>query len=217
MTNYFWEHLLKWYKVNKREFPWRRTDNPYYIIIAEILLQQTNVRKVTPVYKKIINIYETPEFLAAADIDDLEEIIKPLGLIYRAQRLIKIAEILVNRYNSKVPSNKKELKLLPGVGDYIADAVLCYGYHKKTIPIDTNVIRVFSRYYNLKSNYSRSRNDKGLLTKIRSLYNFEDYKDSNLAVLDFASKVCKAKKPRCNICCLNDNCRYFNDKGDNSE
>lgn len=217
MKLYFWKKILDWYHENKREFPWRKTNNPYYIIIAEILLQQTNVRKVTPIYNELISRFSTPSLLAKADLEELESIIKPLGLLYRAKRLKQIAKIIVSRYNGNVPSTKTALKELPGIGDYVADAVLCYGFNNNTVPIDTNVIRLFSRYYNFKSDYSRARNDKKLFKKIRSMYDFENYKDPNLAVLDFASEICRAKNPRCNKCTLRHKCRYFIDKGDNNE
>lgn len=217
MKNYFWKNILNWYYNNKREFPWRKTDNAFFILIAEILLQQTNVRKVEPVYNDIINKYKTPSELRNVDPDDLKGIIKPLGLLYRAERLIKISGIIADEYNRKVPSSKSELKKLPGVGDYIADAVLCYGLNKNTVPIDTNVIRLFSRFFDLKSSYSRLRNDKELLDKIRSFYDFTDYTDPNFAVLDFAAEVCSAKKPKCSKCILNNKCNFYISEDDNIE
>ncbi|KXS38614.1 MAG: hypothetical protein AWU54_2206 [Candidatus Frackibacter sp. T328-2] len=217
MRKYFWEQILDWYADNKRVFPWRKTDNAYYLLIAEVLLQQTNVRKVTPIYNEIISKYNTPSILAEADVELLENIIKPLGLLYRAERLINIAHIIKKEYNGRVPCSREELMELPGIGNYIADAVLCYGFGKKTVPIDTNVIRLFSRYFGLKSKYSRARNDKTLLTKIKKFYNFKDYKNPNFAVLDFSSEVCSSRKPKCIKCYLNKKCRYFNYEGDSFE
>jgi A/G-specific adenine glycosylase len=214
MRGYFWKQILDWYENNKRNFPWRKTDNAYYLLIAEVLLQQTNVRKVTPIYDEIIREYYNPSILAEADVESLKNIIKPLGLLYRAERLIDIAGIIKKEYNCRVPCRRNELLNLPGVGNYIADAVLCYGFGKKTVPIDTNVIRLFSRYFSLKSEYSRARNDKVLLTKIKGFYDFKDYKEPNLAVLDFSSMVCSSRNPKCSKCCLNKKCSYFNYEGD---
>jgi A/G-specific adenine glycosylase len=215
MKNYFWENILNWYYDNKREFPWRKTDNPFYILIAEILLQQTNVRKVEPVYNEIINSYKVPSELRNADLNDLKRTIKPLGLLYRAERLINISEIITNEYNGEIPSYKSALKSLPGIGDYIADAVLCYGFRKNTIPIDTNVIRLFSRFFGLKSSYSRLRNDKELLNQIRNLYDFKDFREPNFAVLDFAAEVCSAKKPKCSECIVKNKCNFYTSEDDN--
>lgn len=217
MKSYFWKNILNWYYHNKREFSWRKTDNIFFILIAEILLQQTNVRKVEPVYNFIINKYKTPQELRNANLNDLKEIIKPLGLLYRAERLIKISELITDEYNEKIPSAKSELKKLPGIGDYIADAVLCYGFNENTVPIDTNVIRLFSRFFGLKSSYSRSRNDKKLLEKIKDFYDFNEYKVPNFAVLDFAAEICSAKKPKCSECLLNNKCNFYISEDDNIE
>lgn len=209
MCEYFWRQLLKWYYKNKRSFSWRETNNEFFILIAEILLQQTNAEKVEPIYNQIIKKYSKPSILAEANLHDLENIIQPLGLSYRAKRLIRIAEIITKNYNDSVPKNKSELIKLPGVGEYISDAVLCYGLQKKTIPIDTNVLRLFTRFFGLISNFSRPRNDKILIKEIKKNYYYNNIKDKNYAVLDFASKICISKKPKCRICILNNKCEYY--------
>lgn len=208
--NYFWDNLLKWYKNNKREFLWRKTNDPFHILIAEILLQQTTAKQVAPVYKKIIKKYKTPDKLEDAKLSEIRNIIRPLGLLYRAENLINAAKIISKKYNGKVPAKKNNLKGIPGVGDYTADAVMCYGFNKKIVPIDTNVLRVFKRYFDLNSDYADPLDDNKLLKKIRNLYKFEaeNYKELNLAILDFANIICKKRSPRCENCCINKNCSY---------
>lgn len=205
---HFWLSLFYWFSLNKRDFPWRRTNNAYHILIAEILLQQTHVRKVEAVYNFVQKAYPTPRHLMQADPGMLSNIIEPIGLVYRAERLIKIAEILYSKYNELVPNEKKVLLSLPGVGDYIADAVLCYAYKHPTVPIDTNVIRLFCRYFGLATSKVRARNDKLLADDIRSLYLFYSTKTANLAVLDFASAVCRARSYNCNGCILCRSCKH---------
>jgi len=207
--NYFWNSLFSWYEANKRSYPWRKTYNPFYILVAEFLLQQTNVRKVENVYYEIIKKYSTPKDLAYANEDDLKEILEPLGLLYRAERMINTSKVLMEDYDSDVPDRQSELLNLSGVGPYIANAVLCYGYNKKVVPVDTNVIRLFQRYFGLTSNKQRPRNDSELKNKINDLYNIDNYRKANLAVLDFASAVCKAKKYDCNICSLKNKCSFY--------
>jgi A/G-specific adenine glycosylase len=214
VDNYFWENIICWYEKNKRKFPWRNTDNAFHVLIAEILLQQTNVRKVTPVYKEIINRYSKPSKMSEADLKDLEELIKPLGLLYRAERLIKISKIITDKYNGLIPEDKADLKFLPGVGEYIADAVLCYGYNENTVPVDTNVIRLFTRYYSIKSDNVRKRTDKKLIKEIESKYKVKNFKKANLAVLDFSSKICEARNPKCKQCCLSKKCNYYNNRSE---
>jgi len=203
----FWLSLFYWFSLNKRDFPWRRTDNAYRILIAEILLQQTHVRKVETVYNVVQKTYPSPRHLMQADLVMLSNIIEPIGLVYRAERLIHIAEMLCSKYNELVPNEKKELLSLPGVGDYIADAVLCYAYKQPTVPIDTNVIRLFCRFFGLATSKARARNDKQLATDIRSLYLFHSTRTANLAVLDFASAVCRARSYNCSSCILCSRCK----------
>lgn len=213
--NYFWDQIINWYSNNKRNFAWRKTQNPYFILVAEILLQQTNAEKVEPVYLKIIKEY--PEFneLAKANLSKLEEIIKPLGLVYRAENLIKCAKIIRNKYNGRFPDKKVKLMELPGVGDYISNAVLCYAFNEEVVPIDTNFLRVFTRIDGFDSKYSDKSRDKDLIAQIQDYYKFDSYnrklefKEYNFAVLDFADKVCRARNPRCNSCCLKAKCCYY--------
>jgi A/G-specific adenine glycosylase len=216
-NNYFWSKVIKWYHINKRDFPWRNTDDSFHVMIAEFLLQQTNVRKVVPVYKRIISNYSTPQELSRADIEELKEIISPLGLLYRAERLINSSKIIVDNFSGQMPSTKKELKSLTGVGDYIADAVLCYGFNKDTVPIDTNIIRLFSRFYNLKSENKRKRTDKKLMEKIENKYDISNYREANFAALDFSSDICTARNPQCRNCCLNKKCSYYIDRSEIDE
>ncbi|MFW6025604.1 MAG: DNA glycosylase [Candidatus Woesearchaeota archaeon] len=213
--NYFWDQIMKWYSNNKRNFAWRKTQTPYFILTAEILLQQTNAEKVEPVYLEIIKEYPEVNELAEANLNKLKEIVKKLGLVYRAENLIKCAKLITDKYNGEVPDERSKLKELPGVGDYISDAILCYAFNQEAIPIDTNFLRLFTRIDGLESNYSDKSRDKDLIAKIKNYYKFDNYnsnfefKEYNYAILDFASEVCSARKPRCNICCLKDKCCYY--------
>ncbi|MMZ58657.1 A/G-specific adenine glycosylase [compost metagenome] len=207
----FWNSLLRWFQSNARNYLWRQTKNPFHVLVAEFLLQQTHVRKVEEVYKTLITKYPSPEDLAVAEIKEIEEIIRPIGLVYRAERLKRCAEIIMKKYKGRVPCNLSDLKSLPGVGDYIANAVMCYGCGLPTVPIDTNVIRIFRRYFGLISDKSRPRNDRFLAEKIRSLYPVESTRNENLAILDLAGTICTVNKPKCCTCPLRKNCiKNFN-------
>lgn len=208
---YFWEHIIEWYEENKRNFPWRQTDNPFHVLIAEFLLQQTHVRKVEAIYQNLIFNYPTPNELADADVEEIRDIIKPLGLLYRAERMKHSAQIIIKEYNGEVPTKLEELMRLPGVGEYIGQAVKSYGYNKKGIPIDTNVLRLFTRFFGLTSNNKRLRNDKQLKNNIKDYY-LGDIKKCNLAVLDFAAKICTASNPKCESCPISDRCFELNQK-----
>lgn len=209
----FWERLFKWYEKNSRTFPWRQTDNPFHVLIAEFLLQQTHVRKVEDVYNSMTERFPNPVDLLESKTEELREMMKPIGLYYRAERLKKSAQILCEEHGGYVPKDRFSLLQLPGVGSYIADAVLCYGYDQPTVPIDTNVIRVFSRYFGLKSNKSRPRDDKDLAASIREMYDFMDTKHANLVILDFAGLICTANRPKCDSCPLSEDCSHKLKKG----
>lgn len=160
---------MAWYsKHGRHHFPWRNTKDPYRILLAEFLLQQTHVRKVEEVYEQLLRKFPDLYGLTRANIDTVEETIAPIGLRYRAERIIKIAKKVSSQHNGKVPNNYNELRKLPGVGDYIANAILCYAFDQPVVPIDTNVIRLFTRYFGYTSKNPRPRMDKELKSKIRT-------------------------------------------------
>lgn len=199
--------MFQWHQHNHKNYPWRNTINPYYILVAEFLLQETHVRKVQDAYLNICNTYTDVESLAIASLDEIQLIIKPIGLAYRAERLKGCANSIVKDYGGNVPGTKKELLTFPGVGQYIANAALCYAFDKATVPIDTNVIRLFCRYFGFTSSYSRPRTDGKLAEIIRKQFSyFTSTRDANLAVLDFVSSVCTARKPSCTSCPLENSC-----------
>lgn len=207
--DFFWKELLIWHETNNRnDLPWRCTNDAFHILIAEFLLQQTHMRTVGAVYHQILRVYPQPELMAEGNLADLEELVRPLGLHYRAQRLKQCSQVIGEIYNGEVPRNREELLALPGVGEYISDAVLCYAFGEPTVPIDTNVLRLFTRYFGFTSVKTRPRTDKTLVERIRSLYgNFQSTREANLAVLDFAAAVCRPK-PVCLECCLKAYCCY---------
>ncbi|WP_197477091.1 hypothetical protein [Paenibacillus glucanolyticus] len=202
--------LKKWFEDSKRHYPWRITNDPYHVLIAAFLLQQTHVRKVESVYYSLLSTFPTIEKLSNASETEVIDIISPIGLNYHAGRLKAAAQIIQNNYIGKVPDNYDDLIQLPGVGEYIANAVLCYAYRQNTVPIDTNVIRLFCRYFGLISDKPRPRTDKLLASRIRNLYlNDLNYKTANLAVLDFAGLICTANNPSCTECPLNAHCFFL--------
>ncbi len=211
----FWEIIINWFEQNERKYSWRLNQKPYNVLIAEFLLQKTNARKVEDIYIEITNKYSTVHALAKADIEELSRIIRPLGLLYRSERMIDCANKIVNDHQGEVPNTELQLNKLPGVGDYISKAVLCYAYGKKTVPIDTNVIRLFHRCFNLKSNKKRPRTDLSLAKEIKKQFIYKDFRKSNLAVLDFSGLLCTASKPKCEECPLK--CICFTIKQKNSQ
>ena len=203
--------LINWYKENHRDYPWRNTNDPYSILIAEKLLQQTAaIDKLVEVYNRIINTYPTPWLLAHADISDLEDIIQPLGLRYRAKELRDMANELTARYNGEVPRDLKKLIELPGIGDYTARAVLSLAFGEDMPVVDTNIARFLYRMFGLKgglpSNPARKKALNELAGKIIPKGRARKF---NLALLDLCAKICKPNKPQCLECPVQMHCAYY--------
>lgn len=202
--------LLTWFENNKREFPWRETKNPFHILIAEKLLQQTVAREaVISTYNKIISRYPTPQKLSEARLSRLEELIQPLGLKYRSLELITMAKELVWRHNGNVPDKLDDLLKITGVGDYSARAVLSFAYQHDTPIVDVNIARLIIRIYGIQGLITENpARNKELRTKAKYLLPVGRSRDFNLAELDLCAKVCKTTDPRCSFCPIIVYCCY---------
>ncbi len=205
----FHRNLLKWYKENKRDFPWRYCKDSYKILVSEILLQQTDAPKVCPVYKRFIKRYPNGAKLQNASISDTTNILKGLGLYYRARRLVSIGKYLSNFYQGQVPSTKNELLKMKGVGEYVASAVLCFGFNKRVPIVDSNIVRLFQRIFGYRSSKKRPRDDISLWRLAELLLPDKNVRDFNYALLDFSALVCTARNPRHENCPLKSICKYF--------
>lgn len=208
VTGLFWTQLLNWHLDNERLFPWRNTRNPYHILVAEVLLQQTRAEAALYAYTRFIEQFPCIVDLAQAELQDVSDVVRPIGLTYRVSPLKACASRIIDSHSGQVPSSREDLLELPGIGSYIADAVLCYAFNQPTVPVDTNVVRVMSRFFGLTSNRSEARKDRMLIERIASCYPVPVSKQDNLAVLDFAALICTARTPRCAICPVLCMCAY---------
>ncbi len=213
----FQKKLLQWInskdsknESNYRNFPWRQTDDHYKLLITEILLQKTNSEKVAELYPIFFKNFPSIKDINNARKEELIKILSSLGLQNeKAKRLKIISEELINNYNGIIPSDKISLLKLKGVGNYIANAVLCFAFNKKFEIVDTNIVRVYQRIFNLKSAKSRPRTDKKIWEFAKFMLPDKYYRLFNYALLDFGAQICKAKNPDCNICFFNIYCQYF--------
>ena len=150
-TNDYVSVLLNWRKKNERKFAWRREDNPFHILIAEIMLQRTGARQVEPVYAEFVAKYPSVSDLANAPLEDIVKCLRPLGLKYRAIRLKQLAKTLEKEFGGNVPKNERVLLGLPGVGKYVANAVQCFAFKKDVPIVDANVLRILKRVFSVNS------------------------------------------------------------------
>ena len=200
--------ILFWFRHNGRDFPWRYQYDPYKVYISEVLLQKTNVEKVTPIYLKIIEKYPTVKQLSNADEYFLIEMFKDLGLFYRAERLISATKTIANDFDGFFPSSVKDLKEIKSIGEYTANAIMCFGYGEKYPILDTNIIRIYFRFFGIKSSKKRPRTDKKLWQFAGELLPNKKFIEFNYALLDYGALICKYHNPICLKCALKNLCHY---------
>jgi len=203
------EALLKWFDKHKRSFSFRWTTDPYRVLVLEMMLRKTTARQVDKVWPKFMKLFPTPQNLAEASLEEVEEVLAPLGLRQRARQLQEIARTIIEEWGGIVPKDPEKLKSLPGVGNYIAGCVVSFCYNLKLPLIDSNVERVLSRLIANKLLGLTKAETYELLRKVylEAAPN-EDLMRFHCALLDFASKVCKPKNPMCNGCPLTSWCSY---------
>lgn len=208
---FFVSQLLEWFKTNNRNFlPWRQTEDPYKVLVAELMLQKTTVKQVERVFPLFISKYPDVFSLSRAHIDEIRKTITPLGMEHkRAPILKKLAQTIVRNNQGKIAPDHDFLLSLQGIGQYITNAVLCLAFDKDTPMLDTNVIRVLTRVFDLKIQRSRARKDKAMWSYLESIIPKGRGRDLNLAILDHAAKICVPRKPHCDLCPINTICLYF--------
>jgi len=199
--------LVPWFRVHGRSYPWRLTKDPWRVLIAEMMLQRTRADQVERVYTLLFQRYKTPLDVAGAPMSRLKSILLPLGLAWRIPKFKQVASAIVNSYRGRVPSTRDEIKQLPGVGDYVAGAVLSIGYGKREWIVDSNVVRVYQRFLGLKTS-KEGRRDRSVIEFARHYVRYGDPRRANLGLLDFAALVCKPAHPHCDICPVRKKCIY---------
>ena len=172
------------------------------------MLQQTQVKTVIPYFKKFTKKYKTLKSLSKANETQILKMWEGLGYYRRARNLLASTKLLVKKHNSKLPNTLKEIKKLPGVGDYTANALLGFVHNKPTVAIDGNVKRVFSRLLNKKE--SKINFEKFIEINKKTLFSSNRNSDFVESLMEFGALVCKPKDPQCNGCNLNKTCKYFN-------
>lgn len=205
----FAANIIRWYKKNGRSYPWRRAKNPFRILVSEMMLQKTDTKKVLSVYPFVIRKYPTPAYFAKANLLSLRKEIHLLGISDRARRLRTASKTILHLHGGKVPQDRKQLLNLLGVGNYIANAVLCFAFGKDVPLLDSNVIRVIKRVFSVESKKERARTDKALWKFAGSLVPKGKAIDYNRGILDFAASVCTSRNPKCNICPNKKKCDYY--------
>jgi len=171
------------------------------------MLQQTQVKTVIPYFYRFIKKFRTLKALSKSSEKQILKLWEGLGYYRRARNLLASSKLLVKKYNSKLPNTIDEVKKLPGVGEYTANALLGLIYNQPKIAIDGNVKRVFARLINKKK--ERINFEKLILLNKKKLFSTNRNADFVEALMEFGALICKPKDPKCSVCCLNKSCKYF--------
>ena len=208
---HFQRHLLRWYATHQRDLPWRKTRDPYAILVSEIMLQQTQVDRVVPKYHEFLRKYPTVERLATADPREVRKTWYPLGYNIRPVQLQQIARESVARYGGRIPNRHDELMAMDGVGRYTAGAVLSFAFRKDAPILDTNVRRVLRRLFGVAGDPMRAPANQRLWDLAEAVIPRGKGYVFNQALMDFGATVCTARKPACLLCPMRAVCAAYPD------
>lgn len=209
MVQYLQRSLIRWFEENQRVFPWREDGaTKYQQIVSEILLQRTKAETVAKYYQTFFSKFPDWNALACASLEELEEMMKPLGLYrHRAKRLYKLGED-IRRRGGNIPANTNELRDSGFIGLYVTNAFELFILRNRKPLLDVNMSRLLKRYFK-PGDFIDVRHDKELQELANDIIEIRRCKELNWAILDYAALVCKNKHPLCEECVLNKYCKYY--------
>jgi A/G-specific adenine glycosylase len=202
-TRRFRSLLMRWARRHGRDFPWRRTSDPYRTIVAEIMLQRTRSNQVVPIYEQFMERFPTIAALASAPADDVARILRPLGLAFRAGMFTRLAREVIEKYGGSVPTRAEETIALPGAGPYVASAIDAFATKRRLPLIDANIARVLSRIFGLSGGdwrYAKEEQRRVMYEAAALCLGKANPRAYHYAILDFAAEVCTPRSPACPEC-----------------
>lgn len=203
----FQEKLLYWFERNMRDLPWRKDRDPYKIWVSEVMLQQTKVDTVIPYFERFIQKYPTLQSLAEASVDEVLKDWEGLGYYSRARNLHSAVREVQEKYAGKVPDTREELSTLKGVGSYTAGAILSIAYGKREPAVDGNVLRVFSRIFNIQEDVLKASTRRLVEKLVKELIPEGSASYFNQAIMELGALICTPKSPACSLCPVSSMCR----------
>jgi A/G-specific adenine glycosylase len=205
----FRRQLLTWYRKHGRDLPWRNTDDPYHILVSEIMLQQTQVDRVLPKYHEWLAKYPSFEALAEAPAEEVTRTWYPLGYNVRPKRLQSIAREAVDRFGGELPSDEATLRSFKGIGQYTAGAIRSFAFGERAAILDTNVARVLLRVFLGGGNTKHHATTRRLWELSAVLVPHRHVFDFNQALMDLGATVCIARRPLCLVCPMRGQCLAY--------
>jgi A/G-specific adenine glycosylase len=205
----FQRALLAWFAQYRRDLPWRRTSDPYHILVSEMMLQQTQVERVTPKYAEWLEKYPTLDTLADAELEDVKATWKGLGYNIRPVRLQSIARETVAEYGGALPESAAQLRQFKGIGRYTAGAVASFAYRHDEPILDTNVRRVLFRVFLREGEWRGQARERRLWEISARVLPRGQAWEFNSALMDFGALCCTARQPHCATCPMSTFCRFL--------
>ena len=200
------KEITNWFKKNQRDLPWRKTD-AWGVLVSEIMLQQTPVVRVLPVYTEWMKRWPTPRDMAKASGGDVITAWGRLGYPRRALRLLECAKVISSDYNNRIPETEMELRKLPGIGEYTAAAIVAFAFKERSLVLDINIRRLFARAIDgvevpTSSINKSERKDRAALIPTRNPHLWA------AATMELGALICTAVKPKCELCPIANQCRW---------
>lgn len=203
----FQTELMDWYLKNHRPLEFRLSKDPYRIWISEIMAQQTRIEAMLPYYKRWMDTLPNIESVAKCDDEKLYKLWQGLGYYSRCKNIKKCAEVCMDTYHGKLPSTKEELCKLPGIGPYTAGAIASIAYGQRVSAVDGNVVRVFSRLYDIHEDVTKTTTKKKIEKLVEESLPEKDVSYYNQALMELGAMICIPKSPRCTVCPISSYCK----------
>ena len=206
----FRRSLVRWYRRHGRDLPWRRTRDPYAILVSEFMLQQTQVATVIPYYNKWLRTFPDFGSLARASENEVLRVWQGLGYYARARNLHATAKMVIHRHDGNFPRGVEQLRQLSGIGKYTAHAVASFAFNQSVPIVEANTSRVLARLFNLRKSIDSGLGQRTLWQHAARLLPKSDAATFNSALLDLGALICVARKPKCDVCPVKTFCRAKN-------
>ena len=205
----FANELIQWYKANKRDLPWRNTNNAYIIWLSEVILQQTRVEQGLPYFNRFLDKYPDVTGFANANEDEILKLWQGLGYYSRGRNMLKTARLVRDEYAGIFPQQYQELIKLKGIGEYTAAAISSFSADEARAVVDGNVFRVLSRYFGISEPINSPKGKKIFQQVADEMLNHDHPGLHNQAMMEFGAMLCKPKNPACGICPVRLGCYAF--------
>jgi A/G-specific adenine glycosylase len=196
----FRRKLNRWFLYHKRDLPWRRTRDPYAILVSEIMLQQTQAATVVPYYNRWRRLFPTIRSLVAAAESDVLHVWQGLGYYARGRNLHRCAKMIVEKFGGRLPNDPTALKSLPGIGLYTANAIAIFAFDQSFPIVEANTARVLCRLFNIRAPIDSTSGRQRLWDASAKLVPPKGARDFQNAMMDLGALICTARNPRCQIC-----------------